>query len=83
MAFSKFSLYPNLEMIFCKFPNFSESDDYLISFEPSIAVAMNKTFSLKVAYKGDYDNEPAVDADSGERNEYLDYTTTTSLIAKF
>jgi putative salt-induced outer membrane protein len=63
-------------------PNFTESKDYLISFEPSINYVLSNTFSLKTAYKGVYDNEPALDA-AKNRNEYLDYTFTTSIIAKF
>lgn len=59
-------------------PNFTESEDYQINFEPSLNVAMNDIFSLKVAYKGMYDNEknPGIE-------ERLDTITTTSLIAKF
>ena len=59
-------------------PNLDEPEDYIITFEPSIAVVLDDTFSLKVAYKGIYDNQPNI-----EGNEYLDYTQTTSLIAKF
>jgi putative salt-induced outer membrane protein len=59
-------------------PNFTEAEDYQINFEPSIAVVMTEMFSLKVAYKGMYDNErnPGI-------KERLDTTTTTSLLAKF
>lgn len=63
-------------------PNFTENDDYLINFEPSIAYILSSTFSLKTAYKGIYDNAPSID-DAGERKEYLDFTFTTSIIAKF
>lgn len=63
-------------------PNFSESEDYLATFEPSIAYVLSETFSLKTAYKGIYDNQPSIDS-TGQRNEYLDYIFTTSLIAKF
>lgn len=59
-------------------PNFSESEDYLINFEPSLSVTLSDTFSLKMAYKGKYDNEPNVDG-----YEYMDWTYTTSLIANF
>jgi putative salt-induced outer membrane protein len=59
-------------------PNLDESEDYIITYEPSIAVALNKTFSLKMAYKGVYDNQP-----NAVGLERLDYTHTTSLIAKF
>jgi len=59
-------------------PNFTEADDYQINFEPSLTVKMNTNLSLRVAYKGQYDNElnPGV-------KEYLDHTTTTSFVAKF
>lgn len=59
-------------------PNFTESKDYIISFEPSVIVAIDKTFSLQVSYKGVYDNLP-----NEEGNERLDSIQTTSLIAKF
>lgn len=59
-------------------PNFTEPDDYQINFDASLSVVMNSTFSLKVSYKGAYDNE----RNPGVR-EYLDRTTTTSLVAKF
>lgn len=59
-------------------PNFTESEDYQINFEPSLNVAMNEIFALKVAYKAMYDNErnPGI-------KERFDTITTTSLIAKF
>lgn len=59
-------------------PNFTEAQDYMISYEPSIAFVLDGNFSLKTAYKAIYDNEPNV-----EGNEYTDYTFTTSLLAKF
>ena len=59
-------------------PNLDEPRDNIITFEPSISVILDDTFSLKVAYKGIYDNQPNI-----EGNEYLDYTQSTSLIAKF
>lgn len=59
-------------------PNFSDGHDYLINGEASITSILNSTFSLKVAYKGMYDNSPAF---SGFKN--YDYLTTTSLVAKF
>jgi bisphosphoglycerate-independent phosphoglycerate mutase (AlkP superfamily) len=58
--------------------NFTRSDDYLINFEPSIAFTLSNTFSIKMAYKGMYDNEPAADG-----NEYMDWQYTTALLAKF
>ena len=63
-------------------PNFTDNEDYLLNFEPSLSYVLSDTFSLKTAYKGIYDNQPAV-SDSGERDEYLDFIFTTSLIAKF
>lgn len=59
-------------------PNLSRTDDYLINFEPSFRVAVNSIFSLKIAYKGMYDNLPAI-----ESRKYYDETYTTSLLAKF
>lgn len=59
-------------------PNFTVPDDYQINFEASLNVIMSNMFSLKVAYKGAYDNE----LNPGVR-EYLDRTTTTSLVARF
>lgn len=59
-------------------PNFTEAEDYQINFEPALTVKMSDIFSLKVAYRGQYDNQlnPGVE-------EYLDHTTTTALVAKF
>ena len=59
-------------------PNFSNGHDYLINGEASLTSILNSTFSLKVAYKGMYDNSPAF---AGFKN--YDYLTTTSLVAKF
>lgn len=59
-------------------PNFSDGHDYLVNAEASLTSILNSTFSLKVAYKGMYDNSPAF---SGFKN--YDYLTTTSLVAKF
>lgn len=59
-------------------PNFTESKDYLINGEASITSILTSMFSLKVAYLGMYDNRPAF---AGFKN--YDYTTTTSLVAKF
>jgi len=58
--------------------NFTRSEDYLINFEPSMAFTINSSFSLKLAYKGMYDNQPATVG-----NKYLDWAYTTSLLAKF
>ena len=59
-------------------PNLTTNEDYMINFEPSFRVVINKIFSLKVAYKGMYDNVPAIEA-----RKYYDETYTTSLLAKF
>lgn len=59
-------------------PNFTNSDDYLLTYEASATAILTSIFSLKVAYKGIYDQEPAV---VGNKN--YDYTYTTSLVAKF
>lgn len=59
-------------------PNFDDSEDYRIVFEPSLSVVLSSIFSLKLAYKGMYDNQPAPGAE-----ENLDYMYTTSLLAKF
>ena len=59
-------------------PNFTTAEDYQINFEPSFTVIINSTFSLKVSYRGNYDNEPNV-----EGNERLDWKYTTALVAKY
>jgi putative salt-induced outer membrane protein YdiY len=59
-------------------PNFTRPEDYMINFEPSLRVAINNIFSLKVAYKGMYDNMPAIAS-----RKYYDENYTTSLLAKF
>jgi putative salt-induced outer membrane protein len=59
-------------------PNFTDAVDYLVTYEPSMAVVLTETFSLKTSYKAIYDNKPNV-----EGYENTDYTFSTSLIAKF
>lgn len=59
-------------------PNFTNTSDYLVTYEASATAIMTSIFSLKVAYKGAYDEEPAI-----EGNKNYDYTWTTSLVAKF
>lgn len=59
-------------------PNFTNSDDYLFNFEASGTAIMSSIFSLKVAYKGLYDDVPTI-----RGNKNFDYTYTTSLVAKF
>jgi len=59
-------------------PNFTDNEDYLLSFEPSIAVTLTKVFSLKWAFKGIYDKKPAIAS-----NTNFDYIYTTGLLARF
>ena len=63
--------------------NFTRTEDYLINFEPSIAFSLNETFSVKLAYKGMYDNDPAAAANGQDRLETFDWIYTTALLAKF
>lgn len=58
-------------------PNFSRSEDYLLNFEPSIAVTMSSNLSLKFAFLFNYDNAPALG------NGKQDYGYTTGIIANF
>lgn len=58
-------------------PNFSESEDYQINLEPSLAVVMTEVLSLKVAYLWNYDHEPATGSVAHD-TKYV-----TSIIAKF
>ncbi|MBT3980863.1 MAG: DUF481 domain-containing protein [Bacteriovoracaceae bacterium] len=58
-------------------PNFSESKDYQINFEPSIIVTLTSIFSMKTAYLWKYDNFPV------PGKGMHDYHYTLSLIAKF
>lgn len=58
-------------------PNFSESEDYQINFEPSISVVMSDLLSLKMAYLWNYDHAPS----AGSQAHDTKYTT--SVIAKF
>jgi putative salt-induced outer membrane protein YdiY len=59
-------------------PNFTRGEDYQINFEPSLNVTLSKSFSLSLGYTGRYDNQLNPGAE-----ERLDWTYTTSLIAKF
>lgn len=59
-------------------PNFSRPQNYQINLEPSINVTMTQIFSLRVAYKAEYNGEPNFPG-----GEYLDHVTTTSLVAKY
>jgi putative salt-induced outer membrane protein len=58
-------------------PNFSESDDYQINFEPSLNMTLTSILSMKTAYLWQYDNVPAVN--TGKH----DYNFNLTLIAKF
>lgn len=59
-------------------PNFSNGHDWMLTGEASATAILTSMFSLKVAYKGLYDNLPA----NPDLKNY-DYITTTSLVAKF
>lgn len=59
-------------------PNFSDGSDWMMTGEASMTAILTSTFSLKVAYKGLYDNLPA-----NPTLKTYDYITTTSLVAKF
>lgn len=59
-------------------PNFTNGHDWMLTSEASLTAIMTSIFSIKVAYKGIYDNLPAA---PGLKN--YDYITTTSLVAKF
>ena len=56
-------------------PNFSDSENWILSFEPRIEVIMTKNLFLKLSYRGDYENEPV----AGARK--YDYQYLTSLLA--
>ena len=73
----KFSSHFSAKAWFEYLPNFSESDDYQYSYEPSIIATLNSNFALKVAHKWEYDNQPAP---GGQRRDKL---FTTSLVANF
>ncbi|MBC7421513.1 MAG: DUF481 domain-containing protein [Bdellovibrio sp.] len=59
-------------------PNFSDSEAYLVNYEPSVTVLMNSLLSLKVAYLVKYHNKTLT---LNEKKE--DTTFTTALVAKF
>lgn len=58
-------------------PNFSNTEAYLVNTEASLNVMLNATFSLKVAYLLQYQNELPAGA------KYTTSTTTMNLVAKF
>lgn len=59
-------------------PNFDESEDWIVTFEPSLGVTLSKSFSLKFAFRGIYDNQVNIVG-----NKKFDYIYTTGIIAKF
>lgn len=58
-------------------PNFTNSEDWQVNFEPSLNFAFNTNLALKWGYLGKYDNLPV------QGNKKFDFTYVTSLIAKF
>lgn len=58
-------------------PNFTTSEDYQVSAEPSILVKLDQTFTLKYSIRINYDNLPAENAVREDR------MTAMSIIAKF
>lgn len=58
-------------------PNFTESEDWQINFEPSFSYNFHSNLALKWGYLGRYDNLPV------PGNKKFDFTYITSLIAKF
>jgi putative salt-induced outer membrane protein len=59
-------------------PNFTDGRDYLVNGEASLLSILTSVLSLKVAYKGMYDNLPA-----NRTLKNYDHLTTTSLVMKF
>jgi len=58
-------------------PNFSQSKDYLFNYEPSLNIVLGQNLSMKLGYKGMYDNLPV------PGNKKYDYFYTLSLLARF
>lgn len=58
-------------------PNFTDSEDWQVNFEPSLNFSFNSNLALKWGYLGKYDNLPV------QGNKKFDFTYVTSLIAKF
>lgn len=58
-------------------PNFTNPDGYRLNFEPSLYVAMNNMFSLKLAYLSKTDNAFV------DPKKKTDTISTVSLVAKF
>lgn len=59
-------------------PNFKESDQYQVNYEPSLSVMLSKVFSLKLSRLVKYQNVPPAGASRKE-----DARFTTSLVAQF
>lgn len=74
----KFNENVRYKLWFELLPNFTTPNDYMVTIEPSVQVTLTRIFSLKVTYKGMYDNMPAISS----RVNY-DSLYSTSLIAKF
>jgi putative salt-induced outer membrane protein len=58
-------------------PNFTDSEDWQVSFEPSLRFNFLANLAFKWGYLGRYDNQPVLG------NKKFDFLYTTSLIAKF
>lgn len=58
-------------------PNFTDSEDWQLNFEPSFNFNFHSNLALKWGYLGKYDNQPV------NGNKKFDFTYITSLIAKF
>lgn len=76
--FDKFSETVTYKVWLEYIPNFTDGNDYLVNGEVSLTAILNSVFSLKVAYLGLYDNQPAIE---GIKN--YDFLSSTSLVAKF
>ncbi|MGB0454825.1 MAG: DUF481 domain-containing protein [Bacteriovoracaceae bacterium] len=59
-------------------PNFTDSNNFQINGSPSFTFTLSSIFSLKIGYRGRYDNKP-----STVGNKKYDYLYTTALISKF
>lgn len=58
-------------------PNFTDSEDWQLNFEPSFQYNFHSNLALKWGYLGRYDNLPV------PGNKKFDFSYMTSLIAKF
>lgn len=57
--------------------NFSHTDKWILTFEPSLSFVLTEKLFLKLSYKGTYENQPQ----AGFKK--YDYEYLTSLLAKF